>query len=143
MTTIYEADGRARQGEKDFGTATLLYILWDFTVSDLAPIGPRLGATEAKSSNALLAAYFSCNKINNKTKQAVRLGLPVLYVSHFRNITCNHMLESSKGTRRGKYDIFSLDSAQQMKASYRERRGLPLISTRRPTRTITHSFTNT
>ena len=43
VTTLYEADGRARQGKTDFGTATLLYILWDFTVSDLAQIGLQLG----------------------------------------------------------------------------------------------------
>ena len=44
VTTLYEADGRARQGKGGFfGTAALLYILWDFTVSDLAQIGPRLG----------------------------------------------------------------------------------------------------
>lgn len=43
MTTLYEADGRARQGKKDFGTASSLYILWDFTVSNLAQIGPWLG----------------------------------------------------------------------------------------------------
>lgn len=43
VTTLYEADGRARLGNKDFGTATLLYILWDFTVSNLAQIGLRLG----------------------------------------------------------------------------------------------------
>lgn len=43
VTTLYEADGRARQGNKDFGTATLLYILWDFTVSNLAQIGLCVG----------------------------------------------------------------------------------------------------
>lgn len=43
VTALYEADGRARQGERDFGTDALLYILWDFTVSNLAQIGPQLG----------------------------------------------------------------------------------------------------
>lgn len=43
VTALYEADGRARQGDKDFGTAALLYIHWDFTVSNLAQIGTRLG----------------------------------------------------------------------------------------------------
>lgn len=89
----------------------LLFQIWH-------KLGRELGETEAKSSNALLATYFSCNKISNKTKQAVvleqtvRLGPPALYISHFRNITCNHMLEL-KGNLGGKYDIFSLESAQK------------------------------
>lgn len=73
VTTLYEADGRARQGKKDFGTATLLYILRDLLFQIWLKLGHDLGETEAKSSNALLAAYFSCNKISNKTKQAVAL----------------------------------------------------------------------
>lgn len=32
VTALHEADGRARRGNKGFGTAALLYVLWGFTV---------------------------------------------------------------------------------------------------------------
>lgn len=44
----------------------LLFQIW-------LKLGLDLGETEAKSSNNLLAAYFSCNKISDKIKQAVAL----------------------------------------------------------------------
>lgn len=63
--------GRAKEGflaQPLYYTSSgiLLFQIW-------LKLGRDLGKTEAESSNAPVAAYFSCNKISNKTKQAAAL----------------------------------------------------------------------
>lgn len=67
VTALHKADGRARQGKKDF---------WHRHI-DIHPLGlycfkfgSNWAETGAKSSNALLDAYLSSKKISNETKPA-------------------------------------------------------------------------
>lgn len=95
----------------------LLFQIW-------LKLGCDLGETEAKGSNALLAARFSRHKISNKTKQAAaehKTQHPVRRGWGGRARTACIKLQKyylqphvgAEGKWRGKYDIFSLDSTQK------------------------------
>lgn len=101
---------------------------------------PRVQTDSWLHISAVIKLATRQNRLQLYTRPCIS-GPHLLFVSHFRNITCSHMLEL-KGTWSGKHYIqFRLRSV--MKASYRARWGLFLISSPRPTRTITHMKSRT
>lgn len=128
------AGGRkARLENISFGI--LLFRFGTSRASTWVRLRPRVQADSWLHISAVIKLATRQNRLQLYTRPCIS-GPHLLFVSHFRNITCSHMLEL-KGTWSGKHYIqFRLRSV--MKASYRVRWGLFLISSPRPTRTITH-----